>query len=650
MKKNTILHRRFFATVLTLALTSVAASAQTLNIVSGGVVYAVPAAQAGDMIYQDGTTLTVMNKTFNITDIDSIYIDNSAVTDDAVDVTYSGTTATVRVAGNIMQYLAEAKADGAYVTLVQSSDLAREITYTLSGTSDNGSFYMDGSYKATVVLNGLTLTSTDSAAVNIENGKRINLDIEGTNTLKDSESSGGKGALMVNGHSEITGSGTLNLYGYAKHAYWADEYVQLKASMTGAINVLYAAKDGLSINQYYVQNGGTVNISGVLDDGIQVSADDEETGYVTLSGGSLTIAATAAGSKGIKADGSISINNAKSTPTLTITNSGTGKWDSDDSEVKGSACLSSDANITIDAGTISLTATGNGGKGMSCDSVLTVNGGELTVATSGKQYVNIGGTQAYDGTYSGNFDSLADAYSSSPKGIKVGIKADDNGGVAVGDIQINGGTVKVSATGQQDGSEGMECKNTITISGGTVSVNSYDDAINAAKNIYIKGGTVTAVGSNNDGIDANANIYISGGTVMAYGGSSPECGLDAAEGYQMYFTGGTILAVGGSSSTPTSSSSTQPYVNTTGSVSANSTISIVSGSTTLASFTVPSTYSASGSTSGSNRPGGGFGGGMGGSTYILISTPDMVTGSSYTVSSGSSSSTATAVQYGSSRF
>ena len=638
---------RKYCFLLLACVMAAALRAQTLHVCVGQVTYQIPAAQAGDMVYANGTTLTILDKTFALADIDSMYVDNTAVTDNAVAVVYNGTTAQVRVAGNVMQYLSEVSVNGAHVAIVQRDDLASEITYTLSGTSANGSFYMDGSYKASLVLSDLTLTCADSAAVNIENGKRINIDIEGTCTLSDSEASGGKGTMMVNGHSEITGSGTLNLYGYAKHAFWGDEYVQVKKSMTGAINVRYAAKDGFNVNQYFEQNGGSLTISGTLDDGIQVAADDEEAGYVNIQGGSLDINVTGAGVKGIKADGSITIDDEKASPTVTIVNSGTGTWDSDDSEVKGAACMSSNAHITIGGGTITLTATGNGGKGLKCDSVLTITDGALTVTTSGKQYVNMGGTTVYDGTYTGSFDNLADAYSSAPKGIKVGIKADDNNGTAVGDILISGGTVSVTCTGKQEGSEGIESKNTMTISGGTVAVNTYDDAINTASNLYISGGAVTAVASNNDGLDANANIYISGGTVAAYGGSAPECGIDAAEGYQMVFTGGTILGVGGTSATPTSSSSTQAYVSTSGSVTAGSTISLASGTTTLASFTVPSTYATS--SSGVSRAGfGGFGGQQGGgSTYILISTPSMSTGTTYTVTSGSSSTTATAVQYGS---
>ena len=83
--------------------------------------------------------------------------------------------------------------------------------------------------------------------------------------------------------------------------------------------------------------------------------------------------------------------------------------------------------------------------------------------------------------------------------------------------------------------------------------------------------------------------------IRAFGTSSPECGIDAneEEGYSVIFTGGTLLAVGGGNSTPRTSESTQPYVSGSMSVSAGNEITLKSGDTVLATFTVPDNYSSS---------------------------------------------------------
>ena len=607
---------------------SLGTAAQTLNVVVGEVTYKIPAFQAGSMDYADGSKLTILGKTFQLKEVTRMYVDHSDVADNSVSVTYNGSAAAVTVAGNCMSHL-DVTVNGSAVSIVQDETVDTEISYSLSGASDNGSFYMDGHYKATVVFDNLSLTCADSAAVNIENGKRIAIQLVGESTLKDSKASQGKGALMVNSHSEFDGDGTLNLYGYAKHAYWADEYVQLKKKFTGTINILYAKKDGLNVNQYFLQNGGHFNVSGTLDDGIQVSADDEEGGYATISGGSLTIDVTAAGSKGLKCDGNITIDDSKSAPTVTISNSGKGKWDSDDQEVKGAACMSSDANVTIAAGQISLTATGSGGKGLKCDSTLTITGGDLSVTTTGTTYVNIRGNQEYDGNYRGQLDRLADAYTTSPKGIKVGIKATESStGLPVGDIQISGGNIHVTCSGQQDGSEGIESKGTLTISGGTIDCNTYDDAINSSSHMYIKGGTITVYSSGNDGIDSNGNLYFSGGTTVAYGTRSPECGIDAneEEGYTVFFTGGNVLGIGGgNNSHPTTQESTQGYVTYSGNVTAGCTLTVSKDGTVLATFTLPYDYSRG---------------------NVILTAEGMTAGEQYTVSDGTSTQTLSAVQYG----
>lgn len=636
--------RRYWLTIALCVLAWTGVQAQTMNIVVGEVTYRIPAAEAGNMTYTDGTSLTVLGKTFSLSEVDRMYVDDTSVTPGSVSVVYNGSSAAVSVAGNCMQHLS-VTASGATVSILQADGLTEEVTYTLSGSSTNGSFYLDGNLKATVVLSDLSLTCTTTAPVNIQNGKRINLELVGTTTLKDAATSNGKGALMVNGHSEIYGSGVLNLYGYAKHAYWADEYIQLKKSLTGTVNILYAAKDGINVNQYFEQNGGTLRISGVLDDGLQVGADDEYSGYANIQGGTLEITCTAAGTKCLKTDGSVTIGNAKSTPVITLTNSGTGLWDSTDKEVKGAACISSDASITLDTCTLTCTATGNGGKGIKCDSVFTMNAGTVSVSTSGKRYVYYNGT-VYDGTYSGGGggggwggqSSLADSCKTSPKGIRVGIKASwKTGNQPVGALVINGGSLTVSVSGAQDGSEGVECKNTITINGGTVDVYAYDDAVNSAKDMNINGGTVSVVSANNDGLDSNYDLFVNGGTVIACGAKSPECCFDALEGRNFYFNGGYILGIGGSSVTPGSGSS-QCYVSTSGSATAGSTITLKnSGSTTTyATFTVPAKYTST-SSGGGGRPG--WGGSSG--SNIIVSCPDIVSGTSYKLTVGTSTSSVT---------
>ena len=309
--------KRTLLSLMALVLT-MAAVAQTLNVKVGSVTYQFPASQTGEMTYQDGTTLTIMGKTFTLADIDAMTVDDSEVADGTITVNYDGASASVAVAGNIAQHVTPT-VSGAHVSIAQGSDLAEEITYTLSGTSSDGEFYMSGSYKATIELNGLTLTNVTAvysgAAVHIQNGKRIKVKVATgtTNTLVDAASGSQKGCLYIKGHAEFAQKGTLNITGNVNHGIKTGEYMTLK---NATINVTSAVKDGISCNEYFLMESGTINISGVGDEGIQCEPDgdvstgettdheDEDSGNIYIEGGTLTVSAD---TEGIESKGELRI-------------------------------------------------------------------------------------------------------------------------------------------------------------------------------------------------------------------------------------------------------------------------------------------------------------------------------------------------------
>ena len=216
--------------------------AQTLNVQVGHVLYQFPAAQTAQMPYENGSTLSIMGKVFNLSEIDSMYIDETAVTDNTVTVAYSDASADITVAGNIARLLTIAQT-GAHVSIIQSADVAEEITYTLSGSSSDGGFYNEGAYKATVELNNLNLTNVSAtysgAAVHIQNSKRIKVKpLNGTtNTLVDAACGKQKGCLYIKGHAEFAQKGTLNVTGNVKHGIKTGEYFTIK---NATINILSA--------------------------------------------------------------------------------------------------------------------------------------------------------------------------------------------------------------------------------------------------------------------------------------------------------------------------------------------------------------------------------------------------------------------------
>ena len=615
--------KKIFALISALVLT-IAATGQTLNVKVGNVIYQYPASQTGEMTYSNGTTLTIMDKMFTLSEIDAMTVDDSEVENNRVTVEYESSSAKVYVAGNVAKYVSPT-INGAHVTIAQSNTSAvddDEITYQLSGTTADGSLSLSGSYKCTVSLAGVTLTNPSGAAINITNSKRIQISAKkGTvNTLADGANGSQKVCIYSKGQIQLQGGGTLNVSGNTKHAIKSASYVSIK-NLT--LNITSAVGDGISCEEYMLMKSGVVTISGVGDDGIQCDLggttstgetadhDDEDSGNVYIEGGTLTITTTAVASKGIKADGDIRITDG----IVNVTTTGNGTYDTDDKDAKGCAGLNADGNMTISGGTLTLKSTGSGGKCIKVDGKLNISGGVIEATTTG-------GTYKY-----GNADTQ-------PKAIK-----------SDGDMTISGGTIKATVSGH----EAIETKGEMTITDGYVyAFSSADDAINASSHMYLEGGTVIGVSNGNDGIDTNGNMFISGGTIIACGAGQPECGLDAAERYRLYITGGTVLGIGGGNNTVTSTNGSQCVLSTSGAATAGTEVSIKNGSTTLATFTIPEGYSPSSGGFGGGGPGGGFGGfgggpgGFGGnqssgSFSYLLSCQGLTSGSIYTVTIGSSS-------------
>ena len=236
-----------------------------------------------------------------------------------VTVTFDGSAATVDIPSGAASYVSCKSGSSAHVRLLQSSTTESnpgEIIYQLQGSSTDGEFYMEGDYKATILLNGLTLTNPDSTAINIKDGKRIKVSLaSGTeNTIEDgSRNEDSKGCFRCKGHTEFVGRGTLNVKSNFWHAIYSKEYIEVKNC---TINVTGAKKDAIHCQQYFLMSSGTVNITSANDDGIQVelkgetatagtSEEDEDTGNFYLKGGTLNISGF--GGKAIKTYGTVSI-------------------------------------------------------------------------------------------------------------------------------------------------------------------------------------------------------------------------------------------------------------------------------------------------------------------------------------------------------
>lgn len=413
--------------------------------------------------------------------------------------------------------------------VIATNNTDQVIKYVLTGETSDGFFKLYSTKKQAIVLNGVSITNPDGAAINNQSKKRTfivlndgtkNYLTDGANYSDATDSEDMKGCFFSEGQLIFSGSGYLEVDANCKAGIRSDDYVRTMPKAN--IWVDASSGNGIRGNEAVIMTGGVVNIN-----------------------------VTGTADKGISTDGEVRIEGGRTT----IFTSGGYEYDSDENDYSACSGIKADSVININGGELNIKSTGTGGKGLNCDDEININDGVVRIITTGKRQKDSKG-------------------SVSPKGIK-----------ADGKINVSGGQTQVRLEGTGDGTEGIESKSEIHIEAGTVESYSYDDAINSAGNLYIDGGYVYARSYNNDAIDANKNLYINGGVVIAEGAGQPECGLDAAEQYKAYINGGTVIAIGGGMQA-IDSSSKQASIAVSASMGMK--VGILDGSKAILAYTTPS--------------------------------------------------------------
>ena len=480
------MRKRFLLAALVAMAGVLGYAQQTMWIHTGHVHWAYNTESVGTMPYSSASLLTVLEKGFTLADVDSVTVASETFADDNVLVKYNNTVADVYVAGNIANHIT-AQVTGARVAVMQDAEVATEYIYTLQGTSNSGCFYHAGAYKMTLVMNGVNLVNPDSAAINIQNSKRIAVQLADgtTNTLADGANNTKKAAFLVKGHAEFAKGGSLTITGNKKHALACNEYMEVKKTV-GTITITSAVADAINVSQYFQMNGGTVNIQSCGDDGLQVDAEDvtipEEDGHVLIKGGTLTINGSAAGTKCIKAEGNVNIEGG----TLTLKHTGIPVWDEEDSKIKEATGIGTDRNLTINGAeaVVNITMTGNGARGMKCDSTMTATAGTIDINCSGQPW-------AYSTVDTSNVKCAKADYA----------------------FILNGASMKCTTT--KDEAEGIHSEGTVLISDGTLTLNTFDHGIKSDGKMDITGGTInfTVTGAASKAIKPTGDLHITGGTI-----------------------------------------------------------------------------------------------------------------------------------------
>lgn len=384
-------------------------------------------------------------------------------------------------------------------------------TYVFSGDCDDGSITVKkGVTGVTLVLNGLTLTNADSAAITLNKTAEAALIAAAgsENTVADTAGANDENAAVKvkSGASlSLSGTGTLTACGNVKNGIkGASDAVITVDEMTLNIE---AADDGLSCDDELTIKGGRVNIT-AGGDAVKASPDTDDTenpdttslGSVTISGGTITLEAA---EDGIQADGDLTISGG----TFAVTANGghTTAISDEDASCKG---LKDGKTLTVSGGTFTVDSADDA---LHANDV-TVSGGTLTLA-SGDDAVHV------------------------DNDLVVGVQGSSSTS-----------TPKINITASYEGLEGT----TVSVYSGDIDVVASDDGVNAASSelgehsdkfaINIAGGDLY-IDAGSDGLDSNNDISITGGRVEVYGADAM---MDAAIDYDGTFTlsGGTLFGAG----------------------------------------------------------------------------------------------------------
>lgn len=350
------------------------------------------------------------------------------------------------------------------------------------------------------------------------------------------------------------------------------------------------------------------------------SADDEEpnaclyskSDLVIAGGGTLTVTGNA--NNGITGKDTLKIEGT--TVNVTAANHG----------VNGKDCLVlKQADVTVTSGGDALRATNDSDSALGC---ILIGASALTL-TAGEDGIKAGtGITVCSGSYT--LDCADDGIHANGNvtisGGTFAITTGDDGVHADEAVTITDGTLDISKC--YEGIEGQ----TIDISGGTIDIVSSDDGLNAAggadqsgfggrgpdrfggssdSSITISGGTIR-IDASGDGIDSNGALTVSGGEIYV---SGPMSDGDSAIDYDgaATITGGTVVAAGYSGMAQNfSADSTQGSILLTCQSASTETIRVTDASgNVLVEFTPAKAY-----------------------TCVVVSTPALTQGSTYTVTMG----------------
>jgi hypothetical protein len=371
------------------------------------------------------------------------------------------------------------------------------------------------------------VVSANKAILVLADGTENRLTDGDSYTLADEESDEPNAAVFSESDLTINGDGALNVTANYNNGIASKDDLKI---VSGEITV-QAANDGLKGRDCIGVKDGTIALT-TGGDGLQSNNDeDPEKGFILIEGGALTITAE---NDGIQAETALLIGGGDFTIS-TGGGSANGRTHTDAGFGGQRPGQTTSSEATTETTTASTSA-----KGLKAGSAVLVTGGTFTI-DSADDTLNSNGTIQIDG---GSLD----------------LASGDDAVHADQSVEINGGELSIATS--YEGIESVQ----INLNDGIIHLTSTDDGINGISSGSASGATAaaaqgpageggdaqlvisggyTSIDAGGDGLDINGTVQMTGGTVLINGPTNN--GNGAIDYYSEFkVTGGLLVAVGSS--------------------------------------------------------------------------------------------------------
>lgn len=372
-------------------------------------------------------------------------------------------------------------------------------TYILEGSSENMQVLIDAeeSDKIQLVLSDLTLSCETSAPIYVKNADKVfvtlapdtNNTLSTTNEYIQTDDNTVDAVLFSKADLTLNGSGSLTISSPYGHGVVSKDDL----TVTGGTYSMTCARHGLSGKDSVRILDGTFYLT-TTKDGIHASNDDDDMlGYIYIAGGTFTISSD---DDGIHADSTLYIEGGD----LDIVKSYEG--------LEGQTITILDGNISIVSSDDGINASSGSSTSDNNQMPDSDNPCDEQIPDSAPNGTAPGNGQIPDNTPDSKQIPDNAPTENAPDSENIPDNAPDN----------NNSEIFLNNTGNFDMDADESC--TLTISGGTLTIDADGDGIDTNGYFYMTGGTVFIAGPENNGnsaLDYGISAVISGGYFLASG-------------------------------------------------------------------------------------------------------------------------------------